>query len=319
MTPARFPKGTCATDMFLSDVPEASETVSPVYTGIAIPMAEPPPNVWLCLDGAPENVVLAREALAGVAEAIGLDECDFDDIRTAVTEACNNVVQHAYGNERGPLEIEVRVAPDALEVVVSDRGDGFQAPFRDVDDGTRGIGFHVIETLARRVDIRDAKHGGTEVRMEFAAHCTSPLDADTRTASQREPLTPVLTQAPWATVVSVAPARLARTVLPRLMSALAARAHFSTDRISDAQILADALVAHAPSAIVGDGLSVGICVAPRDLELHIAPLRAGRAQQLIGDSNLDGLGRVIEKLTDRHRVSVAGPYETLMLGLIDRR
>ena len=37
------------------------------------------------------------------------------------------------------------------------------------------------------------------------------------------------------------------------------------------------------------------------------------------DSELDGLGRVIEKLTDRHDVARAGAYETLTLGLVDRR
>jgi hypothetical protein len=53
--------------------------------------------------------------------------------------------------------------------------------------------------------------------------------------------------------------------------------------------------------------------------LHIAPLSAGRAQRLIGDSEMDSLGKVIEKLTDRRDIATDGPYETLTLGLIDRR
>jgi hypothetical protein len=53
--------------------------------------------------------------------------------------------------------------------------------------------------------------------------------------------------------------------------------------------------------------------------LHIAPLDIGHAQRLIGDSDLQGLGSVIEKLTDRRGVATAGAYETLTLGLKDQR
>jgi hypothetical protein len=128
-----------------------------------------------------------------------------------------------------------------------------------------------------------------------------------------------LSQTPSTARVSMAPPALARTVLPRLVSALAARAHFSTDRISDAQLLADALAAHAGEALSGDQLSVGVNVGPREIELHIAPLTCGRAQRLLEESELEGLGRVIEKLTDRRHVATIGPFETLTLGLLDSR
>ena len=49
-------------------------------------MAEPP-NVRLNLSNRSENVLLAREMLTGVAEAIELDSSDLYDVRTAVTEA----------------------------------------------------------------------------------------------------------------------------------------------------------------------------------------------------------------------------------------
>ena len=44
--------------------------------------------------------MLVREVLTGVAEALALEGSDLIDIHTAVTEACNNVIQHAYGGER---------------------------------------------------------------------------------------------------------------------------------------------------------------------------------------------------------------------------
>jgi serine/threonine-protein kinase RsbW len=280
-------------------------------------MADVPPNVRLNLSSTAENVVLTREMLSGVAEAIDLDRGDLDDIRTAVTEACNNVVLHAYSGEQGPLEVDLCIGMDSLTILVRDRGRGINTP-SDIEDATSpGIGLHVIRTLAHTVEFKHIPDGGTEVRMEFVTPRTKSLEPAPDEDLTALPL--ALTDPPITTMLSITPIGLARTVLPRLVSALAARAHFSTDRISDAQLLTDALVAHAHRAVSGDHLSIGVNVEPRDLELHIAPLGLGRAQRLLGDSKIDGLGRVIEKLTDRHDVASAGPYETLTLGLIDRR
>jgi len=278
-------------------------------------MAEPPPNVRLTLANTPENVVLVREMLSGVAYAIDLDGSDLNDARTAVTEACNNVVLHAYRGEEGPLEVEVFLSPGTLGVLVRDQGIGIglESPRMDAT----GIGLHVIQTLAHGVELKDGANGGTEVWMEFAAANAGSLELP----PEGRPGVPTLALpgAPTTTTICIAPITLARTVLPRLVIALAARAHFSTDRISDAQMLADALAAHAHKAVSGDKLSIDVVVEPRDLELQISPLEIGRAQHLIGESELDGLGRVIEKLADRHRVVSVGSHETLTLGLSDSR
>jgi anti-sigma regulatory factor (Ser/Thr protein kinase) len=280
-------------------------------------MAEQPPNVRLNLPSTPENVVLVREMLSGVAEAIALAAVDLNDVRTAVTEACNNVALHAYAGEPGPLEIEVCITPGALTVLVRDHGRSIRRTPTAEGAGGAGIGLHVIQTLSHNVEFRDTPNGGTEVRMGFATPRTRGL-MPSPNGHENLPML-ALTGSPATTTVSIAPIGLARTVLPRMVSALAARAHFSTDRISDAQLLADALVAHAHLAMSGDHLNVGVDIEPRDLELRIAPLEAGRAQGLIGDSELHSLGRAIEKLTDRHDVARAGAYETLTLGLVDRR
>jgi hypothetical protein len=120
------------------------------------------------------------------------------------------------------------------------------------------------------------------------------------------------------TAVTIAPASLARSVLPRIVSVLAARANFSTDRISDAQLVADALAAHAPSSLGADQISLTIAVQSRSLRLCVGPLGAGRADQLILDSDVQGLGPVIEKLTDERRVAAVGSEEVLALQLTDR-
>jgi len=255
------------------------------------------PNVRLSLSNRPENVALVRQMLAGVAEAIGLDAIALNDISTAATEACNNVVLHAYEGAEGPLQIDVSVGSEALEVVVRDHGSGIRPQFRRSDE-VSGIGLSVIQALARRAEFGGTTDDhGTEVRMTFA---TPPL----------------------AMEMSIAPASLARTILPRLLSVFAARAHFTTDRLADVQLVADALAAHVPGSITGGHLSLGASVEPHDLELRIAPLRAGCANQLIADSALDGLAPVIERLTHEQQVKAVGgssEAEMLALRLTDRR
>ncbi len=289
--------------------------------GCLFPMADSSSNVRLNLANTPENVVLVREMLSGVGEAIELDAGDLSDVRTAVTEACNNVVLHAYKGERGPLEVELYLIGSSLEVIVRDQGIGLPAEPRSLEIDSGGIGLHVIDTLTQVAELTDGQDGGTVVRMRFSAsgaRALEPVQAD-----GKEARTVALSGTPTTTTICIAPLSLARTVLPRLVITLAAHAHFSTDRISDAQLLADALVEHAQGAIRGDQLSVDVTVEPRDLELHISPLEAGRARDLIEQPELDNklgdISTIVEKLVDRHRFASVGSHETLTLGLSDPR
>src|SRR5947199_4170069 len=104
----------------------------------------PPPNVRLSLSNRSENVLLVREMLTGVAETIDLDSSDLYDIRTAVTEACNNVALHAYEGREGPLEVELRASQEAVEVVVRDEGIGIRPRIRIADETALGIGLPLI-------------------------------------------------------------------------------------------------------------------------------------------------------------------------------
>jgi serine/threonine-protein kinase RsbW len=278
--------------------------------------------------------MLVRQALTGVAEAVELGESDLNDIQTAVSEACGNVVTHAYEGEEGPLEVEVYASPSKIEVMVRDHGTGIRSHIDGRPEGSSGIGLLVIQALVHSVVFSGAggpagREGwdGTEVWMAFATPGARPLEASQESGfddrdgidERNEVDLSAVDGAELATTtaITIAPVRLARTVLPRVLCALAARAHFSTDRISDAQLIADAVAKHVPESINGGHLSLAINVGPRDLELRIAPLSTGRARRLIVDSVVDGLGPVIEKLTDSHRVAAVGSCEMLALRMVD--
>ncbi|HEX5308537.1 MAG TPA: ATP-binding protein [Solirubrobacteraceae bacterium] len=275
------------------------------------------PNVRLNLANTAENVVVVRAVLAGVAESVGVDTEDLGDIRTAVSEACNNVVQHAYEGQRGPLDVTIALSQETIEVAVRDRGIGIGEHAEEdpsLGRGT-GIGLHVIRTLARDARFDEPPGGGTRVRLTFAARGTRPAGEGVAGGPELD-----LTEMPnYAAAVSIAPVGLAKAIVPRLAVALAARAHFSTDRLSDVQLLSDAVADHAVKAVCDRHVSFGILAQPRDLELRIAPLALGQADGLVRASQLDGLGRVIEKLVDRHHILAAEAHETLALSVLDPR
>jgi serine/threonine-protein kinase RsbW len=296
-------------------------------------------NVCLSLPNRPENVLVVRQALTGVAESLGLDAIASNDLNTAATEACNNVVMHAYGGAEGPLELSVYIDASAIKVVVSDRGSGMAPREGDDEELHAGIGLPVIHALSRHVEISDRPGGGTEVSMEFAAPkdaALEPLEGGTpaprgpdegeTAASQpagRETASGQPAEEERANTntvaMSLAPTALARQVLPRVLCALAARAYFSTDRISDVQLVADVLAANAGESITGSHLDVGVTVAPRNLELRLGPLRVGRGESVIKTA-ADGMTPVIERLTDEHhRVQRADSAETLELKLVEHR
>jgi anti-sigma regulatory factor (Ser/Thr protein kinase) len=291
-------------------------------------------------------VVLVRQILTGIAESLDLGSSrlggsELNDIRTAVTEACNNVVLHAYAGGEGPLEVELFLRRGTLEVVVRDHGVGLptQAGIGAVREGIgavregigavrEGIGLAAIRTLVHSARFEQPADGGTEIGMEFAIPGTDGwAQEDGHAVAFATDPTPqadgaglrAWTQGELAgtMLLTLAPTRLAQTVLPRALSVLAADAHFSVDRISDTQLVADAIAAHAGAE--SSQLSMAARAKPRNLELRIGPLSAGAAQRLIADSPASGVSSALERLTDRREVSAHELGEMLTLGLVDAR
>jgi serine/threonine-protein kinase RsbW len=275
------------------------------------------PNVCLTLSNQPDNVLVVRETLSGMAETVGVDGVDLNDIRTAVTEACNNVVLHAYEGGEGPLQVEVYLSADRVEVVVRDHGTGIMPHIRSGEEEALGIGLSIIQALAPRVEFKDVDGGGTEVRMEFSTPTAHALASLARNGFQ--PPDVAGEQLATTTGLAVGPDTLARKVLPRVLCVLAARAHFTTDRISDAELVADALVSEAFVPSAGEHLNVSVTVEPRSLAMRVGPLDSGSAERVIASSLGGGVGPVIEKLTDDRRVAAHGPSEMLELRLLDQR
>jgi anti-sigma regulatory factor (Ser/Thr protein kinase) len=122
-------------------------------------------DVRLSLPAAPENVAVIRHVLGAFAEALRLPAALVEDMRLAVTEACTNVVRHAYEDpEHGTIDVVIRPTGEHLELVVADHGHGM-GPSPDV--AGPGLGLPMIDALADDVHIEPGVTRGTRVVMRF--------------------------------------------------------------------------------------------------------------------------------------------------------
>jgi anti-sigma regulatory factor (Ser/Thr protein kinase) len=97
---------------------------------------------------------------------------DIERIRLALTEACANVVRHAYPGDPGMLDVSVCVEPETVLVVVKDRGVGVGLADdrrEPPESGPGGLGLPLIDMLADRVEVAP-RHPGTSIRMTFRLH-----------------------------------------------------------------------------------------------------------------------------------------------------
>jgi anti-sigma regulatory factor (Ser/Thr protein kinase) len=281
-----------------------------------VALNENAPAVRLELDSRPETLTLVRGVLAGVAELIGLDPELLDDLKTAVSEACNNVVMHAYDGETGPLGVRMYIEPEAIEVVVLDRGCGLP-PLAPADETIRGVGLSVIRALAEQAEFRSPPDGGTEVRMAFAGQ----RDGKPLFHLPSRP-GPDETEASWLSgdaVVSLSPISLLAGVLGRVARALAARARFSLDRFSDVYLVTDAIAAHAGRAAKGARMSFAITTDAQRLELTIGPFNDGSGSQLSHQGPEYSAASALTMLSDELEVRPGDGGEVIHVVMVDRR
>ena len=128
-----------------------------------------PGTVVLRVPPRPENLALARLALAGVGSIAGASEAAIADLKLAVTEACTNSILHGYPNgASGELVVRIRTADGTVEVEVEDDGVGFDPAGRDADlrrDEGQGMGLMIIRSLMDSLEVESDESGS---RISFA-------------------------------------------------------------------------------------------------------------------------------------------------------
>ncbi|MBD2868025.1 ATP-binding protein [Paenibacillus arenilitoris] len=128
-----------------------------------------------------EYLDLVRICLYGIASKMSFAYEDIEDMKVAVSEACNNAILH--GTQASGLEaIDIRYEADAtgLTIEVASRGTGAAlagalssaAPAAEGDIGglkAGGLGLYLMQALMDEVDVRSTSVGTAVVMKKYAA------------------------------------------------------------------------------------------------------------------------------------------------------
>ncbi len=287
-------------------------------------LAQTPATVSLELESRPDSVACVRAMLSGAGESVGLGRELLDDLRTAVSEACSNVVLHAYGEKPGPLLVDIALLTDGIRVAVADRGAGLRSLSRAQQ--RMRVGIPLISALADRAEFLSVQGEGTEVRMAFANGADAP-------AGPRSGATPTERgrRGDFAhgslsgdVVAFVSPSPLLPGVLSRVCSVVAVRAHFTIDRHSDLALVTGAIAPRVVEALPGDGVGFSVAVRERRLELKIGPLPTSSASALPSGwgAARELAGRLpfpLQRLVDGLEVEPGQSGDVLSVVMLDRR
>jgi len=190
------------------------------------------------------NAAIARQALAGLADHLGVDAASAVDLRASITAAWADALRMRAADDE-PVEVAMRVHRGQLVLRVGRAAPGPWSP--------TGI------------------------------------------------------------VLALAPGPHVAAVLGRIVSLVSARVGFSIDRLSDAQIVSDAIAGgagvHAPGRVV----RVRIEEHGHGFELIVGPLAPGGGGRMLAAMELPGLGSLLARLADRFEVERHGPGEQELL------
>jgi serine/threonine-protein kinase RsbW len=254
---------------------------------------------------------MVRSMASATGDALAFDPELLTDVNTAVTEACNNVILHAYADGPGPMCVELGVGRAGVEVRVRDYGCGIRHAVPE-HDGLK-VGLALMSALADRAEFINAPDGGTDVRLSFRGPVLTNrtpwpgMLEEGDGSSGRAQLHSGLT---GDVVLTVTPVALLGPLLGRIGRALAPSAGFSLQRCADVYALSDVLGAHAERAAETSSISVALGARDQRLEFELAPLRAGTSARPQG---ADTLARLTEEIT----FTALDGHETLRVSMRD--
>jgi len=246
-----------------------------------------------------ENVIVIRQAMAGLAEAAGMDAGRVADLKTVVTEACNNVVLHAYEDGAGPIEVSAEVSEQGIGVTVRDEGRGFHPSAADAG-ASLGLGLPLIAALSDSFAIRGGAGQGTSISARFALVPAEPERGEPRPVGDELRM-------------QVSPGELVRPVLARILGALAARAAFSVDRLSDTMLLGDAFSHRRADDFREGRVEVAISDGDGTLDIRVGPLTEGAGERILSGLDIPGDGGSLRALARSVEVERRDDSEYLVL------
>ena len=121
------------------------------------------------IPGKPAYLTMVRLAIGSVADTMGFDFEEIEDIKTAVSEACKNVSCHGLDGFAEEYSVECIADEGYLEMYVTDNSDGhvlerLAKPCQSCPNEGNLVIF-VIQSLMSEVEILDGSQGKKTIKM----------------------------------------------------------------------------------------------------------------------------------------------------------
>ena len=119
---------------------------------------------------------MAMECSASFAKMIGFVSERVDDLRTAVSEACLNAIEHGNkGRPNARVVVTINYNDADFMISVTDEGEGIRSHVADPDiqkkieelEAPRGMGIFLIKQLADQFEFSKLKNSGHTLKMIF--------------------------------------------------------------------------------------------------------------------------------------------------------
>ncbi len=133
-------------------------------------------NIKIEIDSNISNIAVVRVAIAAFVSNLDISIDDLMDIKTALSEAVTNSIEHGYENVEGKVIIEGKIhsdVDDIVTIIVKDKGIGIS----DIELATTpaytskpelehaGLGFTIMESFMDQIEIDSTVNEGTTVKM----------------------------------------------------------------------------------------------------------------------------------------------------------
>ncbi len=121
---------------------------------------------------------IAMERVALVAKSLGFSSKRIEDLKTAVSEACLNAMEHGNNmNTSTKVDVYLSICKKKLKVAIGDKGKGIKKEIEEpnIDEkikgkgNTRGWGLFLIKNLVEEVTYEPHEEGGNIITMVIHA------------------------------------------------------------------------------------------------------------------------------------------------------
>ncbi len=123
---------------------------------------------FLLINIDPEHIPAIADRIENLCRGAGMNLSDAFKLKTCVTEAINNAVEHAYHFRRGTIDVDLGIEGEEFVVEISNETDGTTDPFdtRPVPEtgAERGRGWQIISAWCDRASVSN-RENRTIVRM----------------------------------------------------------------------------------------------------------------------------------------------------------